>query len=280
MGLVPSREEAAAAWLAQIEASHAQMKRLADEVLHGTEEFLAARLPSLRAGASLSEELDHLASLARPGDVWMELGAAAGRLAVPLAPRVERFVAVDPSARMRQALGEAAEQAGVTNVEQVDARWPDDAGSLPTADVTLAANMFYAMEQPLPFVDAMEQRARRLCVITAADRPGRAPDPDVWGEVMGEPHLPDPGAQEVQILLLATGRRPDVRCFAAPPPRALPVDQAVEQQRWRLGLAPNSARLRALRAAVEQRADADGLVRLNSGRRYTAVLTWEPPRPR
>ena len=275
MGLVPSREEAAAAWLEQIEASHAQMKRLADEVQHGTEEFLAARLPSLRAGASPSEELDYLRSLARPEDVWMELGAAAGRLAVPLAPCVKTFVALDPSPKMREALRETAERAGVSNLEQVDASWPDAAESLPAADVTLAANMFYAMERPLPFVDAMERRARRLCVITAADRPGRSPDPDVWREVMGEPHLSDPGAVEMQVLLLATGRRPDVRCFAAPPPRALPPEQAVEQQRWRLGLAADSARLPALRAAVEKRTGADGLVRLNSGRRYTAVLTWE-----
>jgi hypothetical protein len=274
--LRPSVDDAAAAWRSLVDAARDQFQRLAEEVLHGSEEFLAARLPSLRPGASASEELDYLRSLARPDEVWMELGAAAGRLAVPLAPAVGRFVAVDPSARMRAALEAAAADAGVTAIELRDGRWPEDADALPTADVTLAANMFYALEQPLPFVEAMERRSRRLCVVTAADRPGRTPDADVWTEVMGEPLVVGPGATDLAVLMLASGRRVDVRTFPAPPPRALPPDQAVEQAAWRLGLRAGSPRLAALRDAVERRVDPDGLVRLQSGRRYTAVVTWEP----
>src|SRR5579884_4075566 len=206
----------------------------------------------------------------------MELGAAAGRLAVPLSTSVRKLIAVDPSARMREALAAAIAEAGATNVEVRDGRWPEDADALPAVDVTLAANMFYAMPEPLPFLDAMERRARRLCVVTAADRPGRTPDADVWAEVTGEPLVTGPGATDLVVLLLATGRRVDVRTFPALPSRPLPPDQAVEQQRWRLGLRADSPRLAALRAAVERRADADGLVRLKSGRSYTAVITWEP----
>jgi hypothetical protein len=276
--LRPSLDAAAASWRSLVDAARDQFRRLAEEDLHGSEEFLAARLPSLRPGASASEELDHLRSLARSDEVWMELGAAAGRLAIPLAPSVGRFVAVDPSPRMRESLLAGASEAGVTSIEARDGRWPDDADALPVADVTLAANMFYAMAEPLPFVEAMERRARRLCVVTAADRPGRSPDPDVWAEVMGEPYLPDPGASDLAVLMLATGRRADVRWFQAPPPRALPPDQAVEQQRWRLGLRADSPRLPALRDAVGRRVEPDGLVRLRSGRRYTAVVAWEPGR--
>jgi hypothetical protein len=274
--LRPAADDAAAAWRALVDAAHEQVRRLADEDQHGTEEFLAARLPSLRPGASPSEELEYLRSLARPDDVWLEIGSAAGRLAIPLALAVGRFVAVDPSARMRDALQTAASEAGVASIDLRDGSWPDDADALPEADVTLAANMFYAMAEPLPFVEAMERRARRLCVVTAADRPGRSPDPDVWADVMGEPHLADPGAADLVVLLLATGRRADVRWFVAPPPRALPPEQAVEQHRWRLGLRADSPRLAALRDAVARRVDGDGLARLRSGRSFTAVITWEP----
>jgi hypothetical protein len=276
--LRPSVDDAAASWRSLVDAARDQFERLAEEVLHGTEEFLAARLPSLRLGASASEELEYLRSLARPDEVWMELGAAAGRLAVPLARSVGRLVAVDPSARMREALAAAAAAAGVTAVEVRDGRWPEDADALPTADVILAANMFYAMAEPLPFVEAMERRSRRLCVVTAADRPGRTPDADVWAEVMDEPLVVGPGASDLAGLMLATGRRVDVRWFPAPPARALPPDEAVEQQRWRLGLRADSPRLAALRGAVERRVESDGLVRLRSGRRHTAVVVWEPGR--
>ena len=40
-----SPEDAAAAWLDLVGAASEQFGRLADEVQHGTEEFLAARLP-------------------------------------------------------------------------------------------------------------------------------------------------------------------------------------------------------------------------------------------
>jgi hypothetical protein len=275
--LRPTVADAAGSWRALVDAAHEQFARLADEVSHGTEEFLAARLPSLRPGASASEELEYLRSLARPDDVWLEIGAAAGRLAIPLAASVSRYVAVDPSARMRETLKAAASAAGVAPVEVRDGHWPEDADGLPDADVTLAANMFYALAEPLLFVDAMERRARRLCVVTAADRPGRTPDAELWAEVMGEPLVVGPGATDLAVLLLATGRRVDMRSFAALPPRALPPDQAVEQTRWRLGLRADSPRLGVLRAAVARRVDADGLVRLRNGRGYTTVVMWEAP---
>lgn len=273
--LRPSADDAAQAWLALVDAARAQFLRLADEVLHGTEEFLAARLPSLRAGASPSEELEYLVTLARPDETWLEPGAAAGRLAVPLAPLVDRFVAVDPSARMRDALAAAAAQAGVT-VDVRDGQWPDDADGLPAADVALAANMFYAMEHPLPFLGAMERRARRLCIVTAADRPGRSPDAAIWAEVMNEPLIESPGGTDLAMLLLTTGRRPDMRWFEAAPPKAIGVEQAIEQQRWRLGLRADSPRLGALRAAIVRRIDDRGLVTLRGGRSRTAVIVWEP----
>ena len=43
--------------------------------------------------------LEALLGLARPDDTWLDIGAGAGRYALPLARRVRRVVAVDPSAR-------------------------------------------------------------------------------------------------------------------------------------------------------------------------------------
>src|SRR5262245_54853146 len=73
----------------------------------------------------------------------------------------------------------------------------------------------------------------------------------------------------------STARCPPGRGPAYPDaPRS--IRTAVEAQRWRCGLRADSPGVAQLRAAIEQRADGDGLVRLRSGRRYTAVVSWEP----
>ncbi|HZR01035.1 MAG TPA: hypothetical protein VFC93_19700 [Chloroflexota bacterium] len=276
-----SVDEAAASWALLIRAAADQFKRLAEESPFGTETFRAARLPAFRPGVSVSEELEYLRSLARPADVWMDIGAGAGRLAIPLARSIRRMIAVEPSPTMRVALLEAAAaESGGGALEVHDRRWPDEADHMPVVDVTLAANLLYSVDEPLSWVDAMERRSRRLCVVTLADRPARAPDEDVWLDLMGEPLIRGPGAPDFVALLLATGRRVDVRTFLAPAPRPIGLDEAVEAQRWRCGLREESPRLPQLRDAVRRRADADGLVRLRAGRGYTAVVTWEPRQAR
>src|SRR5262250_2263353 len=120
--LRPTRADAEAGWVALIRAASEQHRRLAEESPYGTEAFRVSRLPAFRPGASPSEELDFLTSLARPDDAWMDVGAGAGRLAIPLAGIVRRMVAVDPSPTMREALQAAAADARRDNVEIHDRR--------------------------------------------------------------------------------------------------------------------------------------------------------------
>jgi hypothetical protein len=274
--LRPAVEDVVAAWNALVDAFHEQTARLTEELEVGSESFWAARAPVFRPGASESEELDYVRSLARPEDEWMDIGAGAGRLAVPLAAVVRRMVTVDTSATMRAALEESAAAAGHT-VEAHDARWPEQADTLPVVDVTLAANMLYTTSDPVAFLEAMERHARRLCVIGLADRPPRTTDPEVWAELYGEPLVVLPGARDFIALLGALGRRFDVATFAAPPVRPVTLDQAVAQH-WRYGIADGSPRLERLRELIGQHfTGADGMVHVHGGRRYMAVISWTPP---
>src|SRR5262245_44852301 len=168
--LRPSAADAAAAWRSLVRAAREQRQRLWQEVEGEREGFLKSRLPSFRPGATVSEELDCLLSLARPADVWMDIGAGGGRLTLPLAGAVRRVVAVEPSPTMRDALRAAMAEAGLASFELHDRRWPGDADALPLVDVCLSANYLYGLEDPLPFLEAMDRRSRRLCVVALADR--------------------------------------------------------------------------------------------------------------
>ena len=77
-----------------------------------------------RPGQASSAEADVLLALSRREDSWLDIGAGGGRFALPLAGRVRRVIAVEPSPAMRQVLDEGARAAGATNLSVHDARWP------------------------------------------------------------------------------------------------------------------------------------------------------------
>ena len=84
--------------------------------------------------------------------MWLDIGAGAGRYALPLARHVREVVAIEPSPGMAAALAEIAAEHGITNVRQLAARWPME-GSL-SGDVALMAHVGYDVERIGAFLDA------------------------------------------------------------------------------------------------------------------------------
>ena len=93
--------------------------------------------------------LDQLLELARPADTWLDIGAGAGRYALPIALGVHEVIALDPSAGMLAALREQSASAGIANVRTVEVRWPPDAlteAAGIVADVSLIASVGHDIE--------------------------------------------------------------------------------------------------------------------------------------
>ena len=224
----------------------------------------------------------HLLPLARPDDTWLDIGAGAGRYALPLALRVREVVALDPSPGMLAALREQATEHGIANVRAIEGRWPVDPalGPAPTADVALIANLGYDVEAIGPFLDAMEAAAGRLCVAILADRQPSAPAHAFWPPVHGEARIELPALDDFLDLLRARGRDPAGRPRRAAGPRlpdpgragplaaepALP--RAGEREGRAAGARDRSPAGRATRTAASA-----------SPRRWsvsTGLVTWEP----
>jgi xanthine dehydrogenase accessory factor len=70
------------------------------------------------------EALDALLDLAEPEDRWLDIGAGAGRYALPLAAHVAEVIAVEPSVSMRNALRTGKEEHGIDNLRIVAGAWP------------------------------------------------------------------------------------------------------------------------------------------------------------
>ena len=94
------------AWADRVRRDHEQVDRHR-EVPDGSD-FYGPVTSLFRADPRRTDEpaLDRLLALAEPADTWLDIGAGAGRYALPLALHVAEVVAIEPSAGMRAALAE------------------------------------------------------------------------------------------------------------------------------------------------------------------------------
>src|SRR5450631_372650 len=97
------RTAAGERWRAMVRAHQAQSQRLRDPDWHAGLDYTPPSVDSFRADRERADDarvLEVLRSLTQPADVVVDVGAGAGRFAIPLARRVREVVAVEPSGAM------------------------------------------------------------------------------------------------------------------------------------------------------------------------------------
>ena len=249
-------ELAEAAWAERVRANREQVDRLR-EVPDG-KDFYAPVTGLFRADPRRTDEalLEVLRGLVVPGETWLDIGAGAGRYALPLALLAARVVAVDPSRGMLDALREGMTEHGIINVDAIEGRWPD-VHPRPSADVALIAHVGYDIEGIGTFIDAMEAAASRLCVAVLMERqPASLADP-CWPLVHGEARNPLPALPEFVDLLRARGRDPEVRMMEREARRFASRDDLESFLRRQLWVAEDGAKDAGFRAAVDALAIED-----------------------
>lgn len=285
MAEAPAAAEALeSAWAGRVRANREQVDRLR-EVPDGTD-FYAPVTSLFRADPRRTDEpvLDFLRGLAAPGETWLDIGAGAGRYALPLALVVGEVVAIDPSAGMLRSLHEQMTEFGIANVRPVEGRWPPDGalpatlGPFPIADAALIAHVGYDIERIGPFLDAMELATRRLCVAVLMERqPASVADP-FWPPVHGEPRVALPALPEFVDLLRARGREPALTVVEREPRRFDSRDQLEGFLRRQLWIADGGDKERRFHRALDELiVERDGGFGLADERPLpVGVVTWRP----
>jgi CTP:molybdopterin cytidylyltransferase MocA/SAM-dependent methyltransferase len=274
-----------AAWAARVRASAEQVDRFR-EVPDGAD-FYAPVTGLFRADPRRTDEpvLEALLRLIEPGETWVDIGAGAGRYALPialaLAPSGGRVIALDASPGMLDALLELQSEHGVTDVEVIETRWPPPVASLArfAADVALIAHVGYDIESIGPFIGAMESVASRLCVAVLMERqPASIADP-CWPSVHGESRVALPALPEFVEWLRARRQDPSVEMVERAP-RTFASRQELEGfLRRQLWIEPGGSADRRFRAALDDLVaiDDDGAVRLRDQPPLAiGVVTWKP----
>jgi molybdenum cofactor cytidylyltransferase len=274
-----------AAWAERIRADRAQVEGIR-EVPDGTD-FYAPVSSLFRADPTRTDDpvLDALLGFVRSGETWLDVGAGAGRFALPIARALDRsggsVVALDSSGSMLEALREIAEDYAIENVRTIEARWPAvdvRAVAALDADVALIAQVGYDIEAIGPFLDALEGAAGRLCVAVLMTRfPASAADP-FWPLVHDEPRVPLPALPDVIELLEARGRRLTIERIVIEPRRYETREALAGFVLRQLWIDPDGPKGDRFRAALDQLAvpDGDGWTIKGRGPSEVGVVTWAP----
>ena len=282
------RDLAAAAeawWGARVRANREQVD-LVREVPDGTD-FYAPVNSLFRADPTRRDDplLDQLLDLVLPGDTWLDVGAGAGRFALPIARALDdsggEVIALDASPSMLEGLREIAEDYAIENVRTIEARWPPEGGAARglSADVALIAHVGYDIEDIGAFLDAFEAAADRLCVAVLMERvPASAADP-FWPPVHGMERVALPALPDALELLDARGRRPSVTRLALEPRRFESREVLAGFVRRQLWIDPAGEKETRFQAAVDDLAveDDGGWTIRGRGETTVGVVTWTPP---
>jgi CTP:molybdopterin cytidylyltransferase MocA/SAM-dependent methyltransferase len=271
-------------WAARVRANRDQVERIR-EVPDGAD-FYAPVQSLFRADPARSDDpiLAELLELIRHGEIWLDVGAGAGRFALPIAraldPSGGSVVALDPSASMLESLREIAEDYAIENVRTIEARWPpaDPTATGIEADVSLIAHVAYDIEAIGPFVDALEAAARRLCVAVLMERQPSSIADACWPPVHGEARVNLPALPEFLALLEARGRTPSVTMLEREPRRFDSRDELAGFLRRQLWIAQDGKKERTFQKALDALlVEEDGRFGLVGQRALpVGIATWAP----
>jgi SAM-dependent methyltransferase len=133
-------------------------------------EFWDKRAPSFAKHASASNYIDQFLAIMKPQTHWsvLDVGCAAGTLAVPLAPSVKHITAMDPSTAMRALLKKRCDQAAIDNIAIVDGRWEDDWDELGIGmhDVAIASRSLMVEDLQAAILKLQRHATHRIYIST------------------------------------------------------------------------------------------------------------------
>lgn len=132
----------------------------------------------------------------------LDVGAGAGRFALPLAKAVRRVVAVEPSPSMVEALREEAALVGITNLDIVQSTWEE--AEVEPADVLICSHVIYPIADIVPFLRKLDEKTLDSCFLYL--HAGQPPwEDEVWERYHGRPPQPQPTYLDAYNLLHQMG---------------------------------------------------------------------------
>jgi hypothetical protein len=210
--------------------------------------------------------LEVLEPFLAPRKTLIDVGAGAGRHAVPLAGRLEWVTAVEPSEGMR------AHLPALPNLTVIASAWED--ADVAPADLVMCSHVLYGVEDVVPFVEKMERAAKERVFVML--REGPVPHPaNILRDRLGDRPLPRiTQFSDLFMVLLQIGVYPDVRFIRYPVVnRYRSLEEAIADSRPLFGDGWDDEAARELGRMLVR--DGDELV-YDAGFSNSGVAHWQP----
>ena len=138
-------------------------RELVTRKLHPKSEKLVERYKA--HGQKQKERPDSLLDFILKGvdvnDTAIDIGAGTGRWTIPMAKKIKRVTAIEPTSGMAEMLKENLDNAHLMNVKILDQSWEDVNPSM--HDIVVCAHGMYASIDLAAFVRKMEHCSRKRC---------------------------------------------------------------------------------------------------------------------
>lgn len=138
-------------------------------------------------------------------DIVLDVGCGPGTLAIPLAKRVKRVIALDFSRKMLDELEAFAASEGVTNITTIHLGWDDDWGDLGHVDIVVASRSIEVMDIEKA-LHKITNIAKKACYVTYKAG-GSFVDMDIL-EYIGKTIVTKPDFWYLPIILYKDGYMP------------------------------------------------------------------------
>jgi SAM-dependent methyltransferase len=236
---------------------------------HSDPHYWDHRAPSFaRSTSSRADQLlDVLAPFVSARKTLIDVGAGAGRHAVPLADRLEWVTAVEPSEGMR------AQMPALHNLTVIGSAWED--AEVAPADLVICSHVLYGVADVVPFIEKMERSARERVFIMLREGPVPHPANELRDRMAGGPLPRIPRFSDLFMLLIQLGITPDVKFISYPVVnRYATFDEAVADARPLFGDGWDESGAREQLKDMLVR-NGDELV-YDSGLSISGIAHWQP----
>lgn len=213
------------------------------------------------------EFLDVVAPYLTPRRTLIDVGAGAGRHALPLAMSLEWVTAVEPSEGMRALIPR------LDNMTVVASTWED--AVVAPADLVICCHVMYGVEDPVPFIAKMERAARERVFIMMRELPLRHPATVVRERMLGADEAPMPRFSDLFMLLVQMGIAADVTFVRHPIVRRYEdIDEALADCRAMIGAGWDDSIARPI--LKEVLAEEGGELVFDGGVTLSGIAHWRP----